>query len=119
MWSPKANKPPEGRTAGARNPFYDYMTEVQPGDVVFSYFKKAIRAIGLATSRAESSSKPDFGRAGSSWSDDGWLVKVEFSELAKSIVPKEHLNVLRKVMPEKHQSITQSGTGKELYLRKL
>ena len=31
MWSPKTN------SNGARNRFYDAMTETQPGDVVFSF----------------------------------------------------------------------------------
>ena len=31
MWSPKTN------ANGARNPFYDNMREVAPGDIVFSF----------------------------------------------------------------------------------
>ena len=33
MWSPKRN------ANGARNPFYETMREVSPGDVVFSFVK--------------------------------------------------------------------------------
>jgi hypothetical protein len=46
-------------------------------------------------------------------------VKVEFSVLAKPIIPKEHLERLRMVMPQKHKPLTESGTGKEFYLTTL
>ena len=41
MWSPKAN------TNGARNQFYDNMTETRPGDVVFSFKDTYIKAVGI------------------------------------------------------------------------
>ena len=41
MWSPKTN------TNGARNQFYDNMTETNPGDVVFSFKDTYIKAIGV------------------------------------------------------------------------
>lgn len=47
MWSPKEN------SNGARNHFYDNMTEVLPGDVVFSFCDAKIKAIGRVTSIAQ------------------------------------------------------------------
>ena len=59
LWSPKF------RADGARNQFYENMTRIQPGDVVFSYYDTYIKAIGVATSTAASVPKPTaFGRAG-------------------------------------------------------
>ena len=46
VWSPKRN------ANGHRNPFYDFMREVAPGDVVFSFADTLIRAIGIAISNA-------------------------------------------------------------------
>jgi len=46
MWSPKAN------ANGARNQYYENMTVVQPGDVVFSFCDARIKAIGRVTSTA-------------------------------------------------------------------
>ena len=40
MWSPKAN------ANGARNPFYDFMREVAPDDIVFSFCDTRIKALG-------------------------------------------------------------------------
>jgi putative restriction endonuclease len=45
MWSPKR------RSDGSRNQFYDYMREVSPGDIVFSYCDTRLKAIGVVTGR--------------------------------------------------------------------
>ena len=39
LWSPKRN------ANGARNPFYETMREVSPGDVIFSFSDTVIAAI--------------------------------------------------------------------------
>lgn len=44
LWSPKR------KSDGARNQFYDNMKIVAPGDLVFSYWNAAIRAIGVVRS---------------------------------------------------------------------
>ena len=65
MWSPKQN------ANGARNQFYENMREVSPGDVVFSFCDTRIKAIGVVTGGAQTGPKPDFGAAGSNWSQGG------------------------------------------------
>lgn len=72
LWSPVK------RADGARHHFYDTMTQVQPGDLVFSFCDTLIKAVGIATHAAEPSVKPDLGSAGGNWSQFGWLVQVEF-----------------------------------------
>ena len=44
LWSPKRN------ANGARNPFYEAMREVAPGDLVFSFVDTRIPAVGIAQS---------------------------------------------------------------------
>jgi hypothetical protein len=59
LWSPKRN------ANGARNPFYESMREVSPGDLVFSFVDTRIAAIGVAQSYCSESPKPlEFGKAG-------------------------------------------------------
>jgi putative restriction endonuclease len=41
LWSPKRN------ANGARNPFYESMREVAPGDLIFSFMDTRIRNYGL------------------------------------------------------------------------
>jgi putative restriction endonuclease len=79
LWSPKT------RADGARNYFYDTMKEVNPGDLVFSYSGTYIKAIGVAQREAYSAPKPDFESAGENWSNVGWYLETEFSELENPI----------------------------------
>ena len=43
LWSPKRS------ASGARNPFYESMREVSPGDLIFSFMDTRIQAIPMST----------------------------------------------------------------------
>jgi putative restriction endonuclease len=59
LWSPKRN------ANGAKNPFYESMREVSPGDVIFSFVDTFIIAMGVAESYCWESPKPtEFGTTG-------------------------------------------------------
>jgi len=106
MWSPKT------KANGNRNQFYENMRHVSPGDVIFSFCGTRIKAIGMATGPAETSTKPDFGDAGGTWSSEGWLVPVEFKELQKQIRPQDHIERIRPFLPEKYSPLQPtSGFG--------
>jgi hypothetical protein len=114
MWSPFKN------SNGARNPFYDNMDVVQPGDIVFAYAQQQIRAIGVAQKRAYSAPKPaSFKTASNNWSHVGWLVEVEFRELDRPVIPKEHLQVIGQFLKTKAAPLDETGRGKERYLVEL
>lgn len=115
LWSPKEN------SNGARNRFYDNMLEVRPGDVIFSFCDTFIRAIGVATSVAESAPKPtSFGNTGAYWSNEGWFVEVEFRELSAPIRPREHMTLLEPTLPQRYSPIRPSGDGNQgVYLAEL
>lgn len=71
LWSPKRN------ANGARNPFYESMREVAPGDLVFSFVDTRILAIGIAESYCYESPKPaEFGSAGLNWEKIGWRIPL-------------------------------------------
>lgn len=105
MWSPKLRK------NGTRNQFYEYMREVSPGDVVFSFCDTRIMAIGVVSGKAQAGPKPDFGTAGSGWSEDGWYVPVDYCRLEHEIRPKDHMLVLRPFLPTKYSPLQASGDG--------
>ena len=74
LWSPKRN------ANGARNPFYETMREVAPGDLILSFVDTRLVAIGIAQSYCWESPKPsEFGTAGQNWEDMGWRVRVAFT----------------------------------------
>ena len=106
LWSPKRN------ANGARNPFYESMRKVAPGDIIFSFVDTRIHAIGIAQSYCWESPKPlEFGNAGQNWENIGWKVKVAFTELANRIRPKDHIEVLRSLLPEKYSPLQPNGNG--------
>lgn len=87
------------------------MTQVRPGDLVLSFAKSRIQAIGIVTQQAEPSVKPDFGAAGSNWSRYGWLVQVEFEELPRPTRPKDHIAQLAPLLPTKYSPLSPTGNG--------
>lgn len=107
LWSPKRNK------GGARNQFYENMQLVELGDVVFSYAGTFIGAIGVVAGTARSVKKPDFGKSGENWSDDGWFVPVDFTVVDNPIRPKEHMKLLSSLLPDKYSPISREGRGRQ------
>lgn len=106
LWSPKRNN------NNSRNQFYENMTRVQPGDVVFSFARTRIGAVGIVQGTALSAPKPtEFGTAGANWTHEGWLVPVRFTKLARPIRPKDHIQELRPTLPSKYSPIQASGDG--------
>lgn len=110
MWSPKTSK------GGGRNEFYINMTRVEPSDVVFSFKGGFIVSIGIIQSQAYTSPKPEFGKAGESWSKDGWCVDVEYHEVSHRIKPKSHIDEIRPLLPNKYSPLQSDGNGNQVYL---
>jgi putative restriction endonuclease len=115
LWSPKRN------ANGARNPFYEFMREVAPGDVVLSFADTRIIAVGIATSYCYESPKPkEFGEIGLYWEAIGWRVQVNFTSLLNRVRPKDHIDLLRLMLPERYSPLQDSGNGiQSIYLTAL
>jgi hypothetical protein len=115
LWSPKR------KANGDRNPFYDFMREVAPGDAVFSFADTRIGAIGIIRSYAYEAPKPlEFGQAGAYWDMIGWRVDVRFFELRLPIRPAEHMAVLAPLLPHRYAPLQPTGSGlQSIYLTRL
>src|SRR5690348_13279979 len=115
LWSPKRN------ANGARNPFYEAMREISPGDIIFSFVDTRIAAIGIAQSFCWESPKPqEFGMAGQNWENVGWKVTVKFTRLVHTIRPKDHIDFLRPVLPSKYSPLQSNGNGiQSIYLTEI
>jgi putative restriction endonuclease len=106
LWSPKRN------ANGARNPFYESMREVAPGDLVFSFVDTRIAAIGIAESYCYESPKPEeFGGAGMNWEAIGWRLRVRFANLGNRVRPKEHMALLQPLLPDRYSPLQANGNG--------
>jgi len=115
LWSPKRNK------SGHRNPFYEFMREVSPGDIVFSFCDTRIAALGIVSGYCRESPKPEeFGTAGTNWSQIGWRVGVCWQRLANAIRPKDHIARLRPNLATKYAPLTPHGNGlQSVYLTQI
>lgn len=114
LWSPKRRK-------GGINPFYEFMREVAPGDLVFSFANTRIGAFGLARSSAYEAPKPEeFGSAGRNWEAIGWRVDVEFHRAAKPFRPADWIEALRPLLPPRYSPLLGDGRGvQSIYLTEL
>lgn len=115
LWSPKRN------ANGVRNPFYETMREVTPGDLIFSFVDTRISAIGIAKSYCWECPKPtEFGSAGQNWENIGWRVNVSFVALLNKIRPKDHMGILKTVLPDRYAPLQMNGNGNQgVYLTEL
>jgi putative restriction endonuclease len=115
LWSPKRN------ANGGRNPFYESMREVAPGDLIFSFVDTRIVALGIAKSYCWECPKPvEFGSTGQNWENIGWRVNVSFVPLLNKIRPKDHMAVLRALLPDRYSPLQANGNGiQSIYLTEL
>jgi HNH endonuclease len=114
MWSPKRN------ANGARNQFYENMREAERGDIVFSFYGTRVQHVGVVATRAETAPKPDFGTTGENWSQEGWLVGVEFTKLDTPPRPKDHIELIAPLLPAKYSPLQASGDGlQSVYLAEI
>ncbi|MCF6225585.1 MAG: HNH endonuclease [Xanthomonadales bacterium] len=108
LWSPKR------KSNGGINAFYEFMREVSPGDIIFSFQGTYIRALGIARSSAYGCPKPaEFGSAGPNWSDIGWRVDVHYISLNNQIRPADHMSLLGPNLPKKYAPIQRNGRGNQ------
>ena len=106
LWSPKRN------TNGGRNPFYDSMRVVAPGDVVFSFADTFIKAIGIVALHGYEAPKPlEFGKTGAYWDVIGWRVDVRFTPLRLTVKPSAHMSRLAPLLPQKYSPLRPNGAG--------
>jgi len=108
LWSPKR------KSNQARNPFYEFMRAVAPGDVIFSFQGTYIRAIGVAQSHCYEAPKPsEFGAAGGNWSDIGWKIEVRYFQLKNQIRPADEMAMLLPLLPKRYSPLQQTGRGNQ------
>ena len=115
LWSPKR------KSNNTVNPFYEFMREVAPGDVIFSFQNTRIVAIGIAQSSCYEAPKPvEFGSAGMNWSNIGWKVEVRYFPLNTRMRPADEMTILGPLLPERYSPLQANGHGKQsVYLTAL
>jgi hypothetical protein len=114
LWSPKRSK-------SGLNPYYEFMREVSPGDLVFSFAHTRIERFGIARSHAyEAPKPPEFGVTGRNWEAIGWRVDVEFHRVSAPIRPADWIERLRPLLPARYSPLLPNGRGlQNIYLTEL
>lgn len=109
LWSPKQE------ANGTRSQFYDNMRIAVPGDRILSYAAGVVGYLGVVSNYAAHCPKPDeFGNIGTNWSNDGWLLPVEWQPLTAPVRPKSIIGDLRPLLPASHSPIrSDTGTGNQ------
>jgi putative restriction endonuclease len=80
LWSPQRER------NGARNPAYENMRRIAPGDVITSYAYKQNRYVGRATDYAAAANAPlAFAEKAEAWDRSGWYVPVDWTALPKAV----------------------------------
>lgn len=112
LWSPKR------RANQTRNPYYEFMREVAPGDLVLSFQGTYIRKIGVVQSFCYEAPKPlEFGDVGAYWDKIGWRVDVRYFDLKHQIRPADHIERLRTLLPPQYSPLLHDGRGSQsIYL---
>ena len=109
LWSPRKE------ANGARSQFYENMRLARPGDLVLSFAGGVVGNYGIVRKACSPALKPDsFGKAGEYWSQDGWLLPVDWHEMTPSFQPKSQMEKLRPLLPRKYSPIIKkSGRGNQ------
>jgi putative restriction endonuclease len=112
LWSPKRNH------GGGLNPFYEFMRELAPGDIVFSFANTLISKVGIVQGYCHESPRPiEFGALGErAWNDIGWSANVRFFTITKPFRPKDSIELLRPVLPKPYSPLKETGGGHQRYL---
>jgi hypothetical protein len=110
LWSPQEN------SDGSKNPFYEFMTQVEPGDIIFSYKGTYLAAIGIASSAHYDFEKPFAEGVGNYWNKRGWRVDVDYLEPRRLVQPKQHMDLIAPLLPQKYSPIRANGFGNQIYL---
>ncbi len=110
LWAPKRD------ARGTRPHHWATMESVRPGDVILSFVKQKICAIGVATSNAYDSSKPvEFGSDGD-WTEDGHRVDVRYEKIQPQLFIPDVIEDLLKLLPKRYSPLTTTGGGSQGYL---
>lgn len=91
------------------------VAKVRPGDVIISYAKQHVRAVGIAlTSAVDSDPKPGYAENG--WSALGWEVSVQWEVLPLPFSLKSHVDTVSGFLAAKNAPLQSNGKAQLAYL---
>ena len=108
LWAPKVKRD------GSRDETYDNLTRTTRGDIVFSYARGRVGAVGVVSGAWRDQKRPiEFGQAGQAWNPDGWLVPVVWVALAAPLAPAARIEEISPFLPLKYSPLQRNGHGNQ------
>lgn len=112
LWAPKTAK--NGQTPA----HWKSMARVRAGDLIFSAFNGALRAVSEAPRPAYTAPVPD-ARDDQFWAGDGWRLDVAYSDFPKPMFYPDWVPAVLGDMPTIHSPFTNTGRPNQGYLYEL
>lgn len=111
LWSPQVN------VKGKRNPFYEHMTQVRAGDVVFAFANTRIKALAIVNGAHYAKDLPDeLNATDNNWRNEGWAVPVDYHLVDSPLKVSEHMDQIRPLLPAKYSPLKADGKANLAYL---
>jgi putative restriction endonuclease len=110
LWAPVRDK------AGRTPRHWATMTEIRPGDVIFSYVGQQIRAVSVAINAAEEIAQPAELATTNLWEREGRLVRASYTDLPHRLSIPRIVRELLPLLPAMYGPLNRSGTGNQGYL---
>lgn len=111
LWAPKRG------ANGVVFHHWSNMTRVRPGDVIFSYAKQSIGAIGVASTEAYDAKQPE--EFASAWYPDGRKIDVVYRTIEPAVPLATFVDDLIVLLPARNSPITKLKKGVQGYLFEL
>ena len=108
LWAPKSG------ANGVVFHHWSNMQLVKPGDVIFSYARQEIGAVGVASSAAYDAPQPE--EFAENWHPDGRRVDVVYQSISPGIPLAMFVDELIQHLPDRNSPITRQKTGVQGYL---
>lgn len=110
LWAPKVNG--KGKTKH----YWETMTKLETGDIVFSCVKQKIYAISTVITPAYSHKKSFQINTDKLWENEGWKADLIFSELKTPIALKTIRDDIMPMMQYKYAPLDRNGGGNQGYM---
>lgn len=111
LWAPRQDS--RGNTPF----FWSNMQRVRPGDIVYSYFRQTVCAVGVVTSRVYNSRRPV--AFDDLWEASGWRVELEYRDVNPAKPIADFVHELSPLLPKKYSPLDCNGKGRMGYLFEL
>lgn len=106
IWCPQKNK------NGANNEYYNYVSGIKKGDVIFSRYKNLIPTIGVASSDCYLSNNP-FNH--DTWNLEGYRVDINYVQTGCKKRCIDYFEEYMHFLPEKYSPLNKDGKSIEAY----